>query len=103
MNEDTWKELLKKDDFSIDEALYAVRIKNITGYMEPCQFCGDKRCDGCPLPYTDEFTYNDYLTKIGVTSNDSFYSESFQKRGRNELILDLVFSRQFKKEVLDST
>jgi hypothetical protein len=93
LNEDTWKEILKKDDFTMDEMLYSLRLKNITGYMEPCHFCADKRCDGCPLPYTDDIIYNDFLTKIGVNSNSSFYTDSYQKRGRNELIIDIVFSR----------
>ena len=36
---------------------YILRLKNISGYMDPCCYCGDKRCEGCPLPFTDEMTY----------------------------------------------
>ena len=50
---ENWKNLLSKNDLDIKEALYTLRIKNMTGYMESCQFCGDKRCEGCPLPFED--------------------------------------------------
>lgn len=32
---------------------YVIRIKNMAGYMDACHFCGDKRCEGCPLPFDD--------------------------------------------------
>jgi len=38
----------------------------MTGYMEACHFCGDRKCDGCPLPFTESVSYRDLLGKIGV-------------------------------------
>ena len=62
---------------------YALKIKNISGYMEPCVFCQDKKCDGCPLPYTDNKTYNDLLNDAGITSNSSFFADySSLKKGK---------------------
>lgn len=53
LTENNWKEVLGKIDVDIKDVPYALKIKNISGYMEPCVFCKDKKCDGCPLPYTD--------------------------------------------------
>ncbi len=33
---DNWKNLLSKNDNDIKDALYTLRIKNMTGYMEAC-------------------------------------------------------------------
>jgi hypothetical protein len=54
LNEDNWKDLLSKEDFDVAETPYILKLRNITGYMEACNFCGDKRCNGCPLPFTDK-------------------------------------------------
>ena len=77
LNEDNWKDILSKDDFDVAELPYALRIKNIAGYMEACHFCGDKRCDGCPLPFTDKMKYKDLLDNVGIKTNASFYSENY--------------------------
>ncbi len=66
LNSENWKNLLSKNDLDLKEALYTLRIKNLTGYMESCNFCGDKRCEGCPLPFDANQTYNDLLIKLGV-------------------------------------
>jgi hypothetical protein len=90
LNEDTWKNTLSKNDFSLQDITYCLRIKNLTGYMESCYFCGDKRCEGCPLPYTDDIRYEDLLRKIGQVSNDSFYGESYT-RGKKDIQLETIW------------
>lgn len=70
--------------------------------MQNCYFCDDRKCEGCPLPYTDEFTYADFLRKLDVNTNESFYSDNNQIKGKKDIILDIVFSREFKKETLDA-
>lgn len=82
LSEGNWKELLSKNDLEIRQAVYCLRVKNMTGYMEPCHWCQDRRCDGCPLPFVENITYNDLLIKLGSSSNDSFYSSDAYKRGK---------------------
>ena len=36
---------------------YILRLKNISAHNNPCFYCGDKKCEGCPLPFTDEIIY----------------------------------------------
>ena len=79
---DNWKNLLSKNDLDIKQAVYCLRIKNMTGYMDPCHWCGDRRCEGCPLPFDPNLTYNDFLIKLGSSGNDSFYINDAYKRGK---------------------
>jgi hypothetical protein len=37
-----------------------------------------------------------------VTSNDSFYADENSKRGRKDVIVELVFSRYFPLKVVES-
>lgn len=39
------------------EMPYVLRLKNLTGYSEPCTFCGDRKCEGCPVPFDSNKTY----------------------------------------------
>lgn len=71
---------------------YVIRLKNVSGYNEPCVFCGDKRCEACPLPFNSNMLYNELLEKVGIKDNVSFYSESYSKRGKLEVIIDIVWS-----------
>ena len=77
LTEDNWQEILKKDEFNTSDLLYSLRIKNIAGYNQDCPFCKDRRCDGCPLPYTDKLTYKELLKNADIESNDSFFSEEY--------------------------
>jgi len=67
LTEENWKELLSKTEFTLSEALYIPKLKNLAGYMESCHFCGDKRCDGCPLPFDSKLTVNDLFIKLGIS------------------------------------
>lgn len=60
--------------------------------MEPCYFCGDKRCEGCPLPYSTEMTYSDLLSKIDQKSNNSFYGDA-AFRGKKDVIIEVVWNQ----------
>lgn len=98
LSEVTWKTVLSKNDNLITDLPYCLRIKNLTGYMESCYFCGDKRCEsGCPLPYTDDVTYGDLLQKLGQTSNDSFFGESYH-RGKKDITIESVWCQSITKE-----
>lgn len=66
----------------------------MTGYMEACHWCLDRRCDGCPLPFVSDMTYNDLLIKLGSSSNDSYYASDAYKRGKQDVILDVVWSQR---------
>ena len=65
--------------------------------MEACNFCEDKRCEGCPLPYTENMIYEDLLGKIGVTTNSSFYSDGY-KKGKQDVIFDVVWNMKIDKD-----
>jgi len=73
----------------------------MTGYMESCHFCSDKKCEGCPLPFDKDITYNDFLIKIGAESNTSFFTEGY-KRGKNDVVFDIVWSTKIEKGFFDS-
>ena len=44
------------DEFDLSQMPYRLVFKNISGYQEYCCFCGQNRCAGCPIPYTDMLT-----------------------------------------------
>ena len=97
---DNWKNLLSKNDLDIKQALYCLRIKNMTGYMDPCHWCGDRRCEGCPLPFDPNLAYNDYLIKLGSSGNDSFYVNDAYKRGKQDIILEVVWNSRTPIDLL---
>lgn len=68
--------------------------------MESCHFCGDKKCDGCPLPFDENLTFNDLLIKMGTQSNVSFYNEGY-KRGKNDVIIDIIWNNKIEKPFFD--
>ena len=92
LNADNWKNLLSKNDLDVSQAVYCLRIKNMTGYMEGCHFCGDKRCEGCPLPFDANLTYKDLLMKVGTSGNDSFFGADAYKRGKLDIVFDIVWA-----------
>jgi hypothetical protein len=62
--------------------------------MQECHFCQSSNCrQHCLLPYDPNQTLLDMLHKIGVEDNVSFYGE---KRGKNDLILNLIWHRSFE-------
>jgi len=89
-----WKTVLAKGDLDYRQMIYQLRIKSLTGYMEACHFCSDKRCEGCPLPYTPQFSYQDLLAKLETTGNNSFYGEG---RGKKDIIIEVVWNQAIEK------
>jgi len=100
LNTENWKDKLSRNDLDISQAIYVLRLKNLSGYMEMCHFCLDKRCEGCPLPFTDDLTFNDLLIKIGATSNVSFYNEGY-KHGKQDVIIDIIWNNRIEKSFFD--
>lgn len=70
--------------------------------MEACHYCGDKRCEGCPLPFSKDLTVRDLLMKIGVENNISFYKEDYYKRGKQDVILEIVWHNKIEKAFFDN-
>lgn len=61
---------------------YRLVFKDISGYYEACYFCGQQRCGGCAVPYTQALSIEELLNKINTTSNESYFSDDKQTRGR---------------------
>lgn len=91
LTEENWKQYLLKNDLALIDNLYSLRIKNQSGYNEACQFCGDKRCEGCPIPFDKNITVKDYMRRMGIESNVSFYNADSWKRGKSDMILELIW------------
>lgn len=67
--------------------------------MEECKFCGDKKCEGCPLPYTDKIKYEELLSRMKILGNESFFIDNYSSRGRNEIILEMAWAKSVKMDV----
>lgn len=42
--------------FKLSQMPYSLVFKDVSSYYENCFYCDQQRCDGCPVPYTDDFT-----------------------------------------------
>ena len=100
LNEREWKEVGKRNNITTRSVFYQIKIKNTVGYLEDCYFCKDQRCEGCPLPFTDE-KYEDLLKKMGQKHNQSFFSDSYSKKGKFDVIFSIAFAQNVKNEILD--
>lgn len=98
LKEDNWKDFLRRNDIALYEALYCLRLKNISGYMEACHFCNDKRCEGCPVPFDKNTTLGDLMRNLGITTNLSYFTEGY-KRGKNDVIFEIVWSNSTGKAI----
>lgn len=95
LNEENWKEQLDKKTWEQSEMPYKLMIENTSGYSQDCHYCNTYQCKvHCPLPFSSKMTVLDMLHKVGVEDNISFYSN---KGGKNDLILNLVWQRDFDK------
>lgn len=93
--------MLSRNDLRKNEAIYQLTIKNLSGYMEACYFCSDKRCDGCPLPFDKNLTLQSLLDKIGIDSNISFYEDGYNK-GKKELIFEILWNTDIENSFFNS-
>eukprot|EP00347_Sterkiella_histriomuscorum_P018454 403345455 len=101
LNEENWQDVLRRNDLNIQDCLYTLRLKNLSGYMETCRFCGDKKCEGCPVPLSRNMTLQDFMMKIGIENNISFYTEGY-KRGKNDVIFEIVWNPKIEKQFFDA-
>lgn len=87
-----------EDGFSIKSKPYALNFKNISGTWSQCEYCGQNKCSGCPVPYTDQATIGSILETIKQDSVNSFYRESSKIRGK-ELILNAIWHQDLHKNL----
>jgi hypothetical protein len=85
-----------EEGFPVKEKPYTLLFKNISGTWSNCDFCGQTKCSGCPVPYTDETTIGMVLSTIKQDSANSFYKQDYKMRGK-ELILNLVWHQDINK------
>ena len=69
---------------------YRIVFKDISGYYESCYYCGQSKCSGCSVPYTDAMTIQETLSKINLQANETFFSEEKMTRGK-ELQIQVVW------------
>lgn len=84
--------------FAVKEKPYALLFKNISGNWAACEYCGQTKCDGCLVPFTDDSTIEKVLKGIKQESANSFYSTNFKARGK-ELILNIVWHQDIHKHL----
>jgi len=54
------------------------------------------------MPFTESATYNDFLGKIGINSNVSFYLNfDTYKRGKSDLIFEVVWNSKVPTEYFE--
>lgn len=76
----------------MEEMPYALKIQNIAGYIEDCQFCGDRYCrNHCPVPFSSKLTVLDMLHKIGVEDNCGFFED--RRGSKNDFILNILWNK----------
>lgn len=72
ISENNWKDI--QDRPAQTPLYYTLTFKDISGYSQDCFFCDDRYCRGtCPVPFTDEVTFNSILEKAGLDDNNNFY------------------------------
>lgn len=89
MTEDNWEETIGSGDEEGDYS-YALQIVNHNTrryYAPPCVFCGIKKCENCPLPYSSSRTLGDILKQYEGRKGDvkdqefvnDYYYDPFDK------------------------
>ena len=71
----------KSNSFDLSKQPYQLYFKDISGYYESCSYCGNQRCGGCPIPL-DDITVGTVIEKLGLETNNTFYSSDRMKRGK---------------------
>jgi hypothetical protein len=97
LNEENWESVLGSRSFSQKDLPYQLRLENTSGYLEDCHFCGNRSCrSNCPCPFTSKMTVLDLLHKVGVEDNISFYEERGMKKGKTDVIIDMIWQSDFE-------
>lgn len=68
--------------FELSQMPYRIVFKDISGYYESCHYCGQSKCSGCTVPFTDAMTIQEVLSKINLLANETFFSDDRQTRGK---------------------
>jgi ubiquitin carboxyl-terminal hydrolase 4/11/15 len=78
---------------------YKIQFKDITGYWDECHYCGEQRCNGCTVPYSDEITIEAILTqKLKLKSNNTLFTDDYKSNGK-ELIIKVVWNQAISKSI----
>lgn len=79
---------------------YMLTFKDISGYYEECHYCGESRCGGCPVPYSDTATVQQILGKLNLSENNTFFSDNRVSRGK-EIILQVTWHHEIFSKLFD--
>jgi ubiquitin carboxyl-terminal hydrolase 4/11 len=94
-------EKARKDIADIEHMPYEVRLVNVAGYREPCWYCEDRSCHGCPLKYNEDLKILDLLKAAMQDSNETLYSNNRMKAGK-EVQLEVIWHFSFEKALFAS-
>lgn len=84
------KEEQVSETFSISDMPYKLVFKDISGFMEDCKYCGQQRCSGCNVPYSDEASVENIFQNLKLTTNDTLFSEDRKISGK-EFQIEVVW------------
>ena len=43
-----------QEAFTLEDMPYILQFKNFQPMYEECSYCGKTRCDGCPVPFSND-------------------------------------------------
>jgi len=66
----------------LDKNAYLLEFKNNGGYYSSCSLCSQFSCKGCVVPYSSNITVAECLNKYDLDRNDTLFSGSSSKRGK---------------------
>jgi len=61
--------------FDLSRGAYQLEFKNTAGMYSQCKLCGSDRCKSCLVPFGDNSTVKDQLTKLSLTANDTLFEQ----------------------------
>lgn len=67
------------DSWDLKKQPYRVYFKDISGWNQNCQYCDSRRCDGCPMPYNNDFKVEDIFEKLKLNSNETLFEDDITK------------------------
>lgn len=85
------------DTFQINEKPYNLIFKNISGTWGVCDYCGQTKCSGCSVPYSED-KLEKVFEQIKQDSVNSFYSRDHKSRGK-EMILQIVWHQDIHQSL----
>jgi hypothetical protein len=52
--------------FNLQAMPYMVNFKDISGYYDNCHYCGETRCGGCVVPFSESVAVQSILEKLKI-------------------------------------